>query len=47
MGAQLLVAALAADTLSRQYAIGKISSVAALKKGEQVKVLHTDVETGS
>ncbi len=44
-GAQLLVAALAADNYLGKYAIGKIFR-GRLKKGEQVKVLHTDVETG-
>lgn len=44
-GAQLLVAALAADNYLGKYAIGKIFR-GSLKKGESVKVLHTDVETG-
>lgn len=44
-GAQLLVAALAADNYLGKYAIGKIFR-GRLKKGETVKVLHTDVETG-
>lgn len=43
-GAQLLVAALAADNYLGKYAIGKIFR-GKLKKGESVKVLHTDVET--
>lgn len=43
-GAQLLVAALAADNYLGKYAIGKIFR-GSLKKGESVKVLHTDVET--
>jgi len=44
-GAQLLVAALAADNYLGKYAIGKIFR-GKLKKGESVKVLHTDIETG-
>ena len=44
-GAQLLVAALAADNYLGKYAIGKIFR-GSLKKGESVKVLHTDLETG-
>ncbi len=44
-GAQLLVAALAADNYLGKYAIGKIFR-GKLKKGETVKVLHTDTETG-
>lgn len=44
-GAQLLVAALAADNYLGKYAIGKIFR-GSLKKSESVKVLHTDVETG-
>lgn len=43
-GAQLLVAALAADNYLGKYAIGKIFR-GSLKKGESVKVLHTDLET--
>ncbi len=44
-GAQLLVAALAADNYLGKYAIGKVFR-GKLKKGENVKVLHTDQETG-
>lgn len=44
-GAQLLVAALAADNYLGKYAIGKIFR-GKLKKGENVKVLHADPETG-
>lgn len=44
-GAQLLVAALASDNYLGKYAIGKIMR-GKLKKGESVKVLHTDPETG-
>ncbi len=44
-GAQLLVAALAADNYLGKYAIGKIFR-GKLKKGENVKVLHVDPETG-
>ncbi len=44
-GAQLLVAALAADSYLGKYAIGKILR-GKLKKGENVKVLHTDVDSG-
>lgn len=44
-GAQLLVAALAADSYLGKYAIGKIFR-GKLKKGENVKVLHTDVDSG-
>lgn len=44
-GAQLLVAALAADNYLGKYAIGKIFR-GSLKKDESVKVLHTDLETG-
>ncbi len=44
-GAQLLVAALASDNYLGKYAIGKIMR-GNLKKGESVKVLHTDPETG-
>ena len=44
-GAQLLVAALAADNYLGKYAIGKIFR-GSLKKGESGKVLHTDLETG-
>lgn len=44
-GAQLLVAALAADNYLGKYAIGKIFR-GKLKKGETVKVLHVDPETG-
>ncbi len=44
-GAQLLVAALAADNYIGKYAIGKIFR-GSLKKGEQVKVLHYNQETG-
>ncbi len=44
-GAQLLVAALAADNYLGKYAIGKIFR-GQLKRGEPVKVLHTDTETG-
>ncbi len=44
-GAQLLVAALAADSYLGKYAIGKIFR-GSLKKGESVKLLHTDAETG-
>ncbi len=40
-GAQLLVAALAADNYLGKYAIGKIFR-GKLKKGETVSVLHTD-----
>jgi len=40
-GAQLLVAALAADNYLGKYAIGKIFR-GQLKKGESVKVLHTE-----
>ncbi|MBQ6396297.1 GTP-binding protein, partial [Candidatus Saccharibacteria bacterium] len=40
-GAQLLVAALAADNYLGKYAIGKIFR-GKLKKGETVKLLHTD-----
>ena len=40
-GAQLLVAALASDSYLGKYAIGKIFR-AKLKKGESVKLLHTD-----
>lgn len=44
-GAQLLVAALAADNYLGKYAIGKIFR-GKLKKGETVSVLHTDVLAG-
>lgn len=44
-GAQLLVAALAADNYLGKYAIGKIFR-GKFKHGESVKVLHTDPETG-
>lgn len=44
-GAQLLVAALASDNYLGKYAIGKIMR-GKLKKGESVKVLHTDPDTG-
>lgn len=43
-GAQLLVAALAADNYLGKYAIGKIFR-GKLKKGETVKLLHTDFST--
>lgn len=43
-GAQLLVAALAADNYLGKYAIGKIFR-GKLKKGENVKVIHTNPET--
>ncbi|MBR3257258.1 translational GTPase TypA [Candidatus Saccharibacteria bacterium] len=45
-GAQLLVAALAADNYLGKYAIGKIFR-GKLKKGETVKLLHTDFSSGS
>ncbi len=44
-GAQLLVAALASDNYLGKYAIGKIFR-GKLHKGEAVKVLHTDHDTG-
>lgn len=44
-GAQLLVAALAADNYLGKYAIGKIFR-GKLKQGETVKVIHTDPESG-
>lgn len=44
-GAQLLVAALASDNYLGKYAIGKIFR-GKLHKGEAVKVLHTDPDTG-
>lgn len=43
-GAQLLVAALAADNYLGKYAIGKIFR-GKLKKGETIKLLHTDFST--
>ena len=43
-GAQLLVAALAADNYLGKYAIGKIFR-GKFKKGESVKLLHTDFST--
>lgn len=43
-GAQLLVAALAADNYLGKYAIGKIYR-SKLKKGESVKLIHTDFST--
>lgn len=45
-GAQLLVAALAADNYLGKYAIGKIFR-GKLKKGETVSVLHTDTENSA
>ena len=43
-GAQLLVAALAADNYLGKYAIGKIFR-GKLKKGETIKLIHTDFST--